>query len=116
MSSLGAYSMPRELKQLKKNFSQLPKGKIFQAIRVIRNNIDLKSDEKETAEFAETLFLLLEHFNKTDDYNKELFDKLSGGSFSDAKAQIQTNPMALGVYYGARFLGVCILGAAFVGG
>ena len=45
-----------------------------------------------------------------------VFDKLSGGSFSEAKAQIQTNPMALGVYYGARFLGVCILGAAFVGG
>ncbi|MCK5047305.1 MAG: hypothetical protein KAS22_12040, partial [Candidatus Heimdallarchaeota archaeon] len=63
--------MPRELKQLKKNFPQLPKSEIFQTILVIRNSIDLKSDEKETAEFAETLFLLLEHFNRTDDYNSE---------------------------------------------
>ncbi|MCK5298428.1 MAG: hypothetical protein KAJ76_05950 [Candidatus Heimdallarchaeota archaeon] len=63
--------MPRELKQLKKNFPQLPKSEIFQTILVIRNSIDLKSDEKETAEFAETLFLLLEHFNKIDDYNSE---------------------------------------------
>ena len=63
--------MPRELKQLKKNFPQLQKNKIFQAIRSIRNSIDLKSDEKETAEFAETLFLLLGHFNKTDDYNSQ---------------------------------------------
>ncbi|MCE7744866.1 MAG: hypothetical protein GPJ52_07000 [Candidatus Heimdallarchaeota archaeon] len=63
--------MPRELKQLKKNFPQLPKSEIFQAIRIIRNSIDLKNDEKETAEFAETLFLLLGHFNETDDYNSE---------------------------------------------
>jgi hypothetical protein len=61
--------MPRELKQLKKNFSQLPKNEIFQGIRYIRNNIDLKIDEKETTEFAELLFLLLEHFNITSDYN-----------------------------------------------
>ncbi|NHJ32964.1 MAG: hypothetical protein FK732_08880, partial [Asgard group archaeon] len=63
--------MPRELKQLRKNYPQLPKNEIFHAIRAIRNNIDLKSDEKETAEFAEVLFLLLEHFSETDDYNSE---------------------------------------------
>jgi len=63
--------MSRELKQLKKNFPQLLKNEIFQAIRIIRNSIDLKSDEKETAEFAEILFLLLEHFNKKGDYNSQ---------------------------------------------
>lgn len=61
--------MPRELKLLRKNYSEIQKNEIFQAIRSIRNNIDLKSDEKETVEFAELLFLLLEHFNKTSDYN-----------------------------------------------
>lgn len=63
--------MSRELKQLKKNFSQLLKNEIFQAIRIIRNSIDLKSDEKEAGEFAEILFLLLEHFNKKGDYNSQ---------------------------------------------
>ena len=63
--------MPRELKQLRKNYFQLQKNEIFQVIRSIRNQIDLKSDEKETADFAELLFVLLEHFNKTSDYNSE---------------------------------------------
>ena len=44
-----------------------------------------------------------------------MFDKLAGGSFSDARAKMAENPMALAVYFGARFLGVCVLGAAFVG-
>jgi hypothetical protein len=45
-----------------------------------------------------------------------IFDKLGGDDFDDNKNIIETNPLALGIYYGARFLGVCILGAAFVGG
>lgn len=45
-----------------------------------------------------------------------VFDKLGGGSFDDARTTMATNPMALSIYLGARILGVCILGAAFVGG
>ncbi len=63
--------MTRELKQLRKNYILLQKNEIFQVIRNIRNQLDLKSDEKETADFADLLFVLLDHFNKTDDYNSE---------------------------------------------
>lgn len=45
-----------------------------------------------------------------------IFDQLSGGSFGDAKKLITEEPLSCALYYGARFLGVCILGAAFVGG
>lgn len=45
-----------------------------------------------------------------------MFDKLGGDDFDENRNIIETNPMALGLYYGARFLGVCILGAAFIGG
>jgi len=45
-----------------------------------------------------------------------VFDRLGGGSFSEIKQKMGEDSMSLAVYYGARFLGVCILGAAFVGG
>lgn len=46
----------------------------------------------------------------------KVFDRLGGDDFNENKNIIEKEPLALGIYYGARFLGVCILGAAFIGG
>lgn len=43
-------------------------------------------------------------------------DWISGMKFGEAFEVIKYDPQSLGIYYGLRFLGVCILGASLVPG
>lgn len=44
------------------------------------------------------------------------FDWLAGTKFSSVAGEMKNDPRALSIYFGLRFVGVCILGASLVPG
>jgi hypothetical protein len=41
-----------------------------------------------------------------------VFDAISGRKFKDARALMEEQPVAVGLYYGLRYLGTCLVVAA----